>query len=166
MCVILCVFFGWLIFLLIMRIWISNIKNDVSSCIVHKTENICGSFILNTYIYHRVELSRGYFEWFTRSVMNAAVRDRIAKRIWSHRMIRYFSVVRRDAVDREWLSPSFPLSLLYRGTDKYRLCENSVGGSRSRFRGSISKGLMALLTAVLFNVDLCIGVGRLKRHRG
>lgn len=41
------------------------------------------------------------------------------------------------------------------GIDKYRLCES--GGSRSRFRGGISNGLMALLTAVLFNVDLCIG---------
>lgn len=44
-------------------------------------------------------------------------------------------------------------------TDKYRLCENNFALYRLAFAfRSISNGLMTLLTAVLFNVDLCIGV--------
>lgn len=64
------------------------------------------------------------------------------------KVIQYFSVARRDIVRRRPRMTS-AASVVSINTDFAR--------TATRFRGDISNGLMALLTAVLFNVDLCIG---------
>lgn len=49
----------------------------------------------------------------------------------------------------------------FNDTDKYKVCND--GSSGSWFCDGISNSLMMLLTAVLFHVNLCIEVDRLKR---
>jgi len=73
--------------------------------------------------------------------------------------MQVFSLFPRDAVAMHLGGASRRRASADNRHDKHGLCRNAGGRSRSRFRGGIWDGLMALLTAVLFNVDLCIGVG-------